>query len=63
MSQKNQLFSAIVNSPVGNSGFEIEGIDDLLVKLTRGKPLKAKSFSKKDLEATVYDKRIGKMLY
>ena len=57
---KRRIFEAIQNAPIGNGSFEIEGIDNLLVKLTKGNKIKAKSFSKEDLEATVLDKRIGR---
>lgn len=57
---KHRLFDAIENAPVGNGAFEIEGIDGILAKLTKGKTIKSKSFSKEDLEAQVLDKHIGK---
>ncbi|MEA4967144.1 MAG: HpaII family restriction endonuclease [Erysipelotrichaceae bacterium] len=57
---KHRIFDAIQNAPIGNGAFEIEGIENILVKLTRGNKIKARSFSKEDLEATVLDKRIGK---
>lgn len=57
---KHRIFEAIQNAPVGDGAFEIRGIDDLLVKLTRGNKIKARSFSKEDLEATVLDKRLGR---
>ena len=57
---KHRIFDAIQNAPIGNGAFEIAGIDDLLVKLTRGNKIKARSFSKEDLEAMVLDKRLGK---
>ena len=57
---KHRIYDAIQNAPIGNGSFEIEGIDNLLVKLTGGNKIKARSFSKEDLEATVFDKRIGK---
>lgn len=57
---RHRIFDAIQNAPTGGGAFEIIGIDDLLVKLTKGNKIKARSFSKEDLEATVLDKRIGK---
>lgn len=57
---KYRLFNAIENAPVGNGAFEIEGIDGILAKLTKGKNIKSKSFSKEDLEAQVLDNHIGK---
>lgn len=57
---KHRIFDAIQNAPVGGGAFEIEGINSLLVKLTKGNKIKARSFSKEDLEATVLDKRLGK---
>ncbi|MCH3976049.1 MAG: HpaII family restriction endonuclease [Bacilli bacterium] len=57
---KNRIFNAIENAPIGNGAFEINGLDSLLVKLTKGKTIKAKSFNKEDLTALVLDKRIGK---
>lgn len=57
---KERLFDAIENAPVGNGSFEIEGIDGILAKLTKGKTIKSKSFSKEDLVATVIDKHLSK---
>lgn len=57
---KHRLFDAIENAPVGSGAFEIEGIDGILAKLTKGKTIKSRSFSKEDLEAQVLDNRIGK---
>ena len=57
---KHRIYDAIQNAPIGEGSFSIEGIDDLLVKLTRGNKIKARSFSKEDLEATVLDRRLGK---
>lgn len=56
---KHRLFDAIENAPIGNGAFEIEGIDGFLTKLTKGKTIKSKSFSKEDLIALVLDNRIG----
>lgn len=57
---KSRIFEAIENAPIGNGAFEIEGLNSLLVKLSKGKTIKAKSFSKEDLTALVVDKRLGK---
>lgn len=57
---KNKILQAINNAPSGDGAFEIEGIDGLLYKLTKGEKLKAKSLSKEDLEAIVHDFRLGR---
>lgn len=57
---KNRILEAINNAPSGGGSFEIEGIDGLLFKLTKGEKIKAKSLSKEDLEAIVYDFRLGR---
>lgn len=57
---KERIFDAIENAPVGKGAFEIEGIDGILAKLTKGKTIKSKSFSKEDFVATVIDKHLSK---
>lgn len=56
---KNKIYNAIKNAPTGEGAFIIEGMDGLLAKLTKGKNIKANSFEKEDLEAVVFDKRLG----
>lgn len=56
---KNTIFDAIKNAPVGNGSFEIGNINELLVKMTKGAPIKSRSMSKEDMEATVLDARLG----
>jgi len=57
---KRRVYNAIENAPIGDGAFQIEGIDELLSKLTKGKTIKAKSFSKEDLSALMYDKSINR---
>lgn len=60
LESKQRLFNAIESAPVGNGAFEVEGIDGILAKLTKGKKIKSRSFSKEDLEAQILDNRVGK---
>lgn len=57
---KHKLYEAIATAPIGAGAFEIKGIEGVLKKLTRGKKIKSKSFSKEDFEATVLDRYLGK---
>lgn len=57
---KHRIYEAIQTAPIGAGSFEIHGIDNLLMKLTRGNKIKASSFDKEDLEACVHDNRVGK---
>lgn len=57
---KNKIFEAIQNAPIGNGSFEIKGIDGLLAKLTGGEPIKSKALKKEDIDTTIFDNRVGK---
>lgn len=56
---RSKIYEAIKNAPVGGGAFEIDDINDLLVKMTKGAPIKSKSMSKEDIEATILDVRLG----
>lgn len=56
---KHMIYDAIKNAPCGNGAFEIVGINDLLLKMTKGAPIKSQSLTKADMEAAIFDKRLG----
>lgn len=56
---KNRIFEAIKNAPAGGGAFKIDGINGILTQMTKGAPIKSKSMSKEDMEATVIDSRLG----
>ncbi|MGI6718401.1 MAG: HpaII family restriction endonuclease [Bacteroidales bacterium] len=60
LENKDRLLNGIINAPVGGGAFMIEGAEDILNKLSKGRSIKANSFSKEDLEATVLDRHLGK---
>lgn len=50
---KNKIYEAIKNAPKGSGAFELSNINDLLIKMSKGFPIKSKSMNKQDMEATV----------
>ncbi len=60
---KNKIYEAIKNAPKGSGSFELSNINDLLIKMSKGFPIKSKSMNKQDMEATVLDARLGSEKY
>ena len=57
--KKKKLYDSISNAIAGSGAFEIDNVQELLNRMTPSGILKSKSSSKEDLNAIVFDKRVG----